>query len=461
MFTPESIKISIQEGNTSNFVEFIEESIKKHSSTKLCPTDEKCDFLHALPQILDIFIEITRIYCQEAENIGSRTVLQACLKFLKVSCAHGKSLQGMIAGKEGVLEAIKIILNSPEDGILKKWTWHLLVNVIVGNSDTLRLIWSDFGDFLLTEMTGNHENTPITAAVLYNCLRLAMEENVQEIPTAEIFRRMIGTLERNVGAAESNQMDFVHLSFEYVLSKVDKFRDIYSQLNGFDRTWTIFYITDHVKDSRQPQIEEEVLKYLPGQFNKKSQCILNSSLQYEEDDPKEVMALLRCFVAITGSDTYGKVFKDNASLFINTSALLVAVHQLSSQENSQFKPLGKLEDFSTKSQAAQEAEKEVFFELKTLLVRLIANLSHKNRKNQDLARELNVVLTICSCTTMDARNPMMKEWAIVALKNLLEGNLENQNIIKSMVNTGPAANNVLSELTMENGTVRINRNQEQ
>lgn len=55
----------------------------------------------------------------------------------------------------------------------------------------------------------------------------------------------------------------------------------------------------------------------------------------------------------------------------------------------------------------------------------------------------------------------MKEWAIVALKNLLERNEENQNIIRSLVNQGTAANSALAELMMENGTVRINRNQQQ
>uniref|UniRef100_A0A1B0CQV2 Ataxin-10 n=1 Tax=Lutzomyia longipalpis TaxID=7200 RepID=A0A1B0CQV2_LUTLO len=468
MFSQESIVSSIRDGKTSYLLEYIEENLKKHSLThsRDDPDDPQCDFLESLQYVLEIFITSTSIYlegkAENGEDIAGN-LLKSCLKFMKISCVHGKALQGMIVKQTRALEAMKSILQShlktQESATIKKWTWHLLANVLVDNVETLKIMWPPFGNFLLKELLEDHENSGTTAAVIYYSLRLALLNNVQEIPTVEMFRHIIGALERNVESSGSNRMDFIHLSFEFLLTESDKFGEIFSQLSEHDRIWMIYYITDHVKDSQEGDIRKDVLLYLPREFNKKSECILNSkSPKYHEDDPKEVMALLRCFVAVTGSEKYGKIYSQEGSFFINVCALLVAVQTLSSQGDAPFAPLGKLEDFSSTSEAAQEAEKEIFFELKTLLVRLIANLSHKNRKNQDLAREMKALLTICGCTTMDARNPMMKEWAIVALKNLLEGNAENQNVIHSLVNQGPAANEVLAELMMENGSVRINRN---
>lgn len=52
----------------------------------------------------------------------------------------------------------------------------------------------------------------------------------------------------------------------------------------------------------------------------------------------------------------------------------------------------------------------------------------------------------------------MKEWAILAIRNLLEDNLENQKIIAKLTSQGKADNSVLKEFEMENGVLRINKN---
>ncbi|XP_059611038.1 ataxin-10 [Phlebotomus argentipes] len=462
MFSVESITSSVLKDDIAHFIEHIEGNLQKHSPSSHSRTDKECELLESLPGILQMFTTVVQLQFDSGKDCksSSQKLLHASIKFLKTSCAHGRAQQEVIANREGVFEAIRTIIEQSEDETAKKWSWHLLVNIIVDNVASLIVLWDSLGSYILAKMSETHENSGTNAAVLFNCFRIALESGVEEIPTVEIFRCMIEVLQKNVESAESSRMDFVHLCFEYLITESVKFKEIYSQLDGHDRIWTIFYITDHVKDDREPRVTETVLNSLPGEFNRKSERYLNSRCsEYEEDDAKELMALLRCIVTITGSEKYAKIYNAETSLFINTGALLDTVHRISTQEGSAFSPLGKLEDFSSKSAEAQEAEKEVFFELKTLLVRLMANLCHKNRKNQDLARELKFLLTICGCTTMDARNPMMKEWAIVALKNVLEGNAENQSIIASLVNTGPAANSVLSELTMENGTVRINRNQ--
>lgn len=49
----------------------------------------------------------------------------------------------------------------------------------------------------------------------------------------------------------------------------------------------------------------------------------------------------------------------------------------------------------------------------------------------------------------------MKEWSIVAIRNLCDGCLENQDFIKSLSKVGDASNDLLKELNLEMGSLRI------
>lgn len=50
----------------------------------------------------------------------------------------------------------------------------------------------------------------------------------------------------------------------------------------------------------------------------------------------------------------------------------------------------------------------------------------------------------------------MKEWSILAIKNLLENNVENQKLIHNLSSRGQVKNDILKEF--ENGVMRIDKN---
>lgn len=49
----------------------------------------------------------------------------------------------------------------------------------------------------------------------------------------------------------------------------------------------------------------------------------------------------------------------------------------------------------------------------------------------------------------------MKEWSIVAIRNLCDGCLENQEFIKGLTKIGDASNDLVKELSLEMGSLRI------
>lgn len=61
------------------------------------------------------------------------------------------------------------------------------------------------------------------------------------------------------------------------------------------------------------------------------------------------------------------------------------------------------------------------------LVSVIANCLHGRKKVQDEIRQLKAIPLLLQQCVVDEDNPLVREWGLWATRNLLEGNLENQN----------------------------------
>lgn len=90
-----------------------------------------------------------------------------------------------------------------------------------------------------------------------------------------------------------------------------------------------------------------------------------------------------------------------------------------------------------------------FPEIKSFIIELLANLSHKNKTNQDKIRELHGLETVLSNCVIDDNDPFIKERSIVCIRFLLEGNAENQRIVAELEAKGVVKNDDLEEAGLE------------
>jgi len=65
-------------------------------------------------------------------------------------------------------------------------------------------------------------------------------------------------------------------------------------------------------------------------------------------------------------------------------------------------------------------------------VRIIANITYNNKTNQNFIRDIDGIPTILNCCIIDDLNPLLKEWASYAVRNLIISNEENQNYISQL-----------------------------
>ncbi|KAF9586435.1 hypothetical protein BGW38_005044 [Lunasporangiospora selenospora] len=96
-------------------------------------------------------------------------------------------------------------------------------------------------------------------------------------------------------------------------------------------------------------------------------------------------------------------------------------------------PLGANSDSTLLSNTSTEQGQQMFFKgLKRDIVRVVGNMSHRSRNVQDRIRGCNGLIVMLNQCNIDDSNPYLREHAILALKNILAGNLENQAIIQEL-----------------------------
>lgn len=190
----------------------------------------------------------------------------------------------------------------------------------------------------------------------------------------------------------------------------------------------------------------------------KSDNILKTvAIHVESTDPELIMILLDIVVTMTSQDKYLDLLKDDNSLFLNIGCLLQAIHKVGKDSPNIFTPIQKLDALLPRSEEKASIESEISYTFKTKLVRALANLSYRNQRNQELAREMEIMQSIFECTNLDARNPLIKEWSILAIRNLCEANAENQEIVQKLTRVGDSANPILQEFGIESGVFRIKK----
>ena len=63
---------------------------------------------------------------------------------------------------------------------------------------------------------------------------------------------------------------------------------------------------------------------------------------------------------------------------------------------------------------------ECKYELITMMIRFISNVVHLYKEPQDFILKENYLYLVLGFTHLDEKNPLMKEWTIVMIRNLTE-----------------------------------------
>uniref|UniRef100_A0A671MQJ0 Ataxin-10 n=1 Tax=Sinocyclocheilus anshuiensis TaxID=1608454 RepID=A0A671MQJ0_9TELE len=133
--------------------------------------------------------------------------------------------------------------------------------------------------------------------------------------------------------------------------------------------------------------------------------------------------------------------QDDSDLLRATVDILKEVHLLGKTSKNVFTAA---HDFSLTRPGGADTHPALSF--KAHLIRLIGNLCHGHVVNQDKVRELDGIALILDNCSIDSNNPFISQWAVFAIRNILEHNLENQKLIQGLRRQGVTDDSMLREM---------------
>lgn len=326
-------------------------------------------------------------------------IIYECCRLLRNSCAINQRLQTQIVqfslDGQCMFRPINLLLMSTAkvSSRTQKMCWQMVANLGVQNELTQREIWSKCIEPLIGQLncvcyTGNDRECTM---ILYNSC-------ISEILNANDVRRIVELLLECVCNHEYQHSlannDFHRLFMEHLITKYRSIVQIYDRIVPHEkRLHLIYYIVDHMKIIRHEPVSIALLQFMCKEFKKKSDCVLRTTANSAIDTiyPKEVVALLDVIAQASSDERYAHVLATDNSLFINVGCLLRSIHDLGKRQTANgndeeniFAPIQKLTQLAPNSNENTDIERDISYQLKSTLIRTLANLVYKNKQNQDL-----------------------------------------------------------------------------
>jgi len=238
---------------------------------------------------------------------------------------------------------------------------------------------------------------------------------------------------------ETENSDFAQLCFDSVLGNSE----------------ALAHLTSKQRVSLVPNLSQPVplsiVTLLSTDFTYLTDILLTTNMgSVAQLDPSSILALTQLLADCSGKDQYREGLQDHKSLVLNTLYLLKMVHEAGKQGAESMRVLGKLSDVEKRESGDKDYVRESpTFGFKENLIQMLTNLVWNHTENKTTVGELDGLALILDCSQMDARNPLITQRVVLAVKALTTDHLVNQEILAGLKKLGAADGALLEELGME------------
>ncbi|XP_041478742.1 ataxin-10-like [Lytechinus variegatus] len=425
----------------------------------LCSRDNSFRMALTEPNIRSL----TDYFQLSAEGVSSEQALAVeccteCLRCLRNACAGCVKNQELVL-TPSVIPSVRQLLtfllekSQLEDPyvVLLRCCVQFLNNLVSGFENGQRAVWKD----IILDLMHRLLQIPDSKVTQYSCMLLqALLESSENILSFAEAANASKSLEAVlVACSEENEHDFSLQLVQCMLRSSAITSSLFDQLSISSQIILLHIASACISsESRQQHpeipktISDSLLLCFAQKFKSTSHCILSLAMKdgHEEDqNPQLVMSLLDVLCAVSAETDLQSCLQEMDFVLEASLELLEMVEQVGRSSNNAFSVKQDLTGTATADAA------EPGYGFKTNLVQLIGNLCFRHRRNQDRVRELKGIPTILQQCNIDSKNAFINQWAILAIRNLCENNLENQAVLLSLENQGVADNEALARLGYE------------
>ncbi|XP_051247847.1 ataxin-10 [Dicentrarchus labrax] len=324
---------------------------------------------------------------------------------------------------------------------------QFLGNLAVGNQLCKDDIWQlSFPNILLQLLSVDDEKAVNYASmVLHTCLDEAKVEELSEPQNIQLALRVMEL------CRTQPDLDWtVLIATQHFLKSSALVESMYSGMSHHEKVTLLELLFAQLReeDSEECGVPPSVARFLASSFQKGCGAVLTLATGSASSDEVlqealTVISLLDVLCEMTSDLRQFMFLQDHPDLLMTTVELLQQVHAIGKASKNIF---SAAQNFSSFSGDGDFSSHSPVISFKAHLIRLIGNLCHSNTNNQNKVRELEGIPLILDNCNIDSNNPFISQWAIFAIRNLLEHNPQNQELVATLERRGTADYSALREL---------------
>ncbi|XP_049892189.1 ataxin-10 [Epinephelus moara] len=324
---------------------------------------------------------------------------------------------------------------------------QFLGNLSVGNQMCKDDIWRlSFPNLFLQLLSVDDEKAVNYASmVLHTCLDEAKVEELSDPQNIQLALRVMEL------CRTQPDLDWtVIIATQYFLKCSALVESMYSGMSHHERVTLLELLIAQLQEehSRDCGIPPSVASFLASSFHTGCGAVLTLATGSASSDEVlqealTVISLLDVLCEMTSDHRQFMFLQDHPDLLVTTVALLEQVHAIGKASKNIF---SAAQNFSAFGEDGGPSSHSPVISFKAHLIRLIGNLCYGNTNNQNKVRELEGIPLILDNCNVDSNNPFISQWAIFAIRNLLEHNKQNQEQIAALERQGNADYSALREL---------------
>ncbi|KAI8899567.1 spinocerebellar ataxia type 10 protein domain-containing protein [Globomyces pollinis-pini] len=363
---------------------------------------------------------------------------------------------------------------------------QFLANMMTDNLQIQKLYWPIFiqSDLISSALKSLDPKTVRSTLVwIYNCTHHDTLQSSQLLAHENGIKTIIQILT----ICESNVDEIDNINFELGISivtsiiELDALPIIWNSLstadcNDSDKSGklTLLKVLDgicHSTDKKQYQFEKIFIKtstFLLNEMNTIINSISNSSFQLNhiEDSVMSTDSLdLKCTKQLTLQLYYilqfwnilSEEIPESYQNWLDNGLINIITKVLGALQ--QMQP----EQITIKDSKSMDIKNHPLYMMKIYVIKIISNLTSNEKSFQNTFRISGAIGLVMSNCIIDDLNPYIREASLFCLRNLLNANIENQDLIRSLEAQAVAKSNILDELGLEaeldksSGKVKIKR----
>lgn len=320
--------------------------------------------------------------------------------------------------------------------------WQLIHNLCVGQTLFCQKLWVQLEEPLL-KLLESHDDAKLKNVLSAVLLQVIKHDDIFA-SNLTMCKKIVKVLLESIVNDTKELLQFPLLVIQEFLRNQTEFslESTYADLDHRQR----LALLDILAEEKTESLQKRFVEFLVDSFKTQATILMTVLKRDEIADPSEVSRVLSILGIFSHATGCMPLLQSDKSLLIDAVYLLRMVHDVGkTNPNHLFSTVKNMNEIANQ----EKMESDPVFGFKRDLIRLIGNLCHEHKENQDQVREINGIELLLDCSPIDGKNPYISQWVIFSIRNVCLRNPENQAILNSVSKNGKMDKKVLEEVGIQ------------